>query len=295
VSEPVVWAMVVTYNRRALLDACLRALAAQTRPPDHVLVVDNASTDGTPDMVRDEFPDAELLELPFNSGSSGGFNAGLAAVRDSGADWGWVMDDDTIPTPEALERLLAARVPPGRPSSLLLASRVVWTDGTLHPMNQPVLRRDPAIYVEAAANGLLPVRTVTFPSLLVAREALERFGLPNAHYFIWGDDWEFTSRILRREARGYLVPDSVVEHRTKEAHTAVTSAGERYYFHARNWLFMMRSDSFRPAEKASLAFWLAGSVLTYLRTNRANRESVRTIVRAFRDGLGREPSGPVPA
>jgi rhamnopyranosyl-N-acetylglucosaminyl-diphospho-decaprenol beta-1,3/1,4-galactofuranosyltransferase len=290
VSAPTVCAMVVTYNRRALLQACLEALAAQTRPPDRVIVIDNASTDGTPEMVRAAHPDVDLRVQAENTGGAGGFRAGLEAAHATGADWAWIMDDDTIPSPTALERLLAARVPPGRPAPLLLASRVEWVDGSLHPMNQPVLRRDPALYVEAAEHGLLPIRTATFPSLMVSREAIDRFGLPNAHYFIWGDDWEYTSRILRGAPAGYVVPDSVAEHRTPRAHTPVTSAGERYYFHARNWLFMMRSASFGPAEKVSLAFWLAGSVLVYLRTNRASGESLRTVGRALRDGLGREPS-----
>jgi GT2 family glycosyltransferase len=293
VSAPIVWAVVVTYNRRALLEVCLAALDAQTRPPDHVLVVDNASTDGTQDMLRAEHPDVEILALAENTGGAGGFHAGLAAAHSGGATWAWIMDDDTIASPDALERLLAAQPPPGRRAPLLLASRVEWTDGSLHPMNQPVLRRTPDVYVEAAEHGLLPIRTATFPSLLVSREAIDRFGLPNAHYFVWGDDWEYTSRILRAEPRGYLVPDSVVEHRTKAAHTAVTSTGERYYFHARNWIYMMRSRSFGAAEKASLGFWLAGSVLTYLRTNRGSPASLRTVARAVRDGLGREPSNSV--
>ena len=285
-----VCAMVVTHDRKELLTACLDAIAGQTRPPDRVIVVDNASTDGTPELLRERAPGVETVRLDENLGSSGGFHAGLAAAHATGAEWAWIMDDDTIPTPTALERLLAAQPPPGRPHPLLLASRVEWSDGTLHPMNQPVLRREPDLYVEAAAHGLLPIRTATFPSLLVHREAIERYGLPRAHYFIWGDDWEYTSRILRREPRGYVVPDSIAEHRTRVAHTAVTEGGPKYYFHARNWLFMMRSGSFGPGEKVSLAFWLAGSVLAYLRANRASPESLRTLWRAFRDGLGPEPS-----
>jgi rhamnopyranosyl-N-acetylglucosaminyl-diphospho-decaprenol beta-1,3/1,4-galactofuranosyltransferase len=288
--QPTVHAVVVTHNRREMLEACLEAVAEQTRPPDAVIVVDNASTDGTPEMVAAAYPDARLVRLPENLGSSGGFHRGLAEAHGSGATWAWVMDDDTIPTPTALERLLdAPGPPPGYPDPLLLCSRVVWSDGTLHPMNQPVLRRVPQLYVEAAGRGLLPIRTATFPSLLVHREAIERFGLPNAHYFIWSDDWEYTSRILRREPLGYLVPSSVVEHRTKTAHPADTDAAPRYYFHVRNWLFMMRSRSFAPIEKASLAFWLAGSVVAYLRVNRASGESLRTLWRGVRDGLGREP------
>jgi rhamnopyranosyl-N-acetylglucosaminyl-diphospho-decaprenol beta-1,3/1,4-galactofuranosyltransferase len=284
-----VCAVVVTHNRRELLGACLEAIEAQTRRPDALIVVDNASTDGTAEMVAARHPGARLVRLPENLGSSGGFNRGLAQARDSGATWAWVMDDDTIPTPTALERLLDAPGPPGYPDPLLLCSRVVWSDGTLHPMNQPVFKRDPQLYLDAAAHGLLPVRTATFPSLLVHREAIERFGLPNAHYFIWSDDWEYTSRILRHEPIGYIVPASVAEHRTTSAHTAVTEGGPRYYFHVRNWLYMMRSGSFAPAEKASLGFWLLGSVVAYLRINGGSRECLRTLWRGVRDGLGREP------
>jgi rhamnopyranosyl-N-acetylglucosaminyl-diphospho-decaprenol beta-1,3/1,4-galactofuranosyltransferase len=288
---PAVCAAVVTHDRRELLRVCLEALAGQTRPPDHVIVVDNACSDGTAEMVRAEHPGVELIRLPVNLGSSGGFHRGLAAAHASGATWAWVMDDDTIPEPTALERLLdAPGAPPGYPAPLLLCSRVLWTDGSLHPMNLPVLRREPRLYVEACAHGLLPIRTATFPSLLVHRHAIERFGLPKAHYFIWSDDWEYTARILRREPLGYLVPESVVEHRTSTAHSPVTAAGARYYFHVRNWLYMMRSDSFGPAEKLSLAFWLGASLVAYLRVNRGSAVSVRTVLRGVRDGLGREPS-----
>src|SRR4051812_43764609 len=92
-SAPVrmVYAIVVTHNRRGLLEECLRALEAQTRPPDRVLVVDNASSDGTPEMVREAFPEAELLALPDNEGSSGGFHEGMKRAHAEGAEWLWLM------------------------------------------------------------------------------------------------------------------------------------------------------------------------------------------------------------
>ena len=96
-----VWAVVVTYNRKELLRECLVALRAQTRPPDHVLVVDNASTDGTLELVSEEFGEVELLALPENVGGAGGFHAGLERAYASGAEWAWLMDDDTVPQPEA--------------------------------------------------------------------------------------------------------------------------------------------------------------------------------------------------
>ena len=284
--EPKVCAVVVTHNRHDLLRDCLAALEAQTRSPDRVLVVDNASTDGTADMVRAEHPHVELLSLAENLGSSGGFHAGLRAAQDGAPDWAWLMDDDTIAEPDALARLLD--VPPtlaDLPQPLLLCSRAVWTDGKLHPMNIPGLeRRRPALVARAADHGLLPVRAMTFVSLLVSREAVERFGLPLAHFFIWSDDIEFTSRILR-EGTGYLVPDSTVCHKTATAHTALSDSGGRFYFHVRNTLYMIRGSSWSPREKLTLVWILLTSSIAFLRANSFSAAGAQTVLRGLIDGV----------
>ena len=278
-----VWAVVVTFERPALLRECLSAVLAQTRRPDRVLVVDNASTDDTVAMVRSEFgDDVELLALTENGGASGGFDAGLRAAVAGGAQSCWLLDDDTIARPDALERLLAARK--RVPRAALLASVVEWSDGTLHPMNLPgLLREDTSALVDGAADGLLPLRTATFVSLLVSREAVERFGTPPRHFFLWSDDMEFTARITRGGGAGYLVADSVVEHRTRIAHTAVTEGGARFYYHVRNSLYMVRGDAWSLAEKGSLLYLLAVTTAQYLR--REGRAGMRHVAAGLRDGL----------
>ncbi len=282
-----VWTVVVTYNRKALLRECLRALAAQTRAPERILVVDNASTDGTPDLVREEFGDlVELLELPENVGGAGGFHAGMQAAHAGGAEWIWLMDDDTIPAPDALAELLAA--PVERP--LLLSSRALWTDGSLHPMNMPAFKRDLDEVVGGVERGVLPLRTATFVSLLVHRDAIERFGLPLAHYFIWSDDIEYTARVTRSGPTGWFVPGSVVEHRTKLAHTSVSDTGGRFYFHVRNSLYMLRSAGWSPREKLSIIWSVVFTTQIYLRLNRFGRQPVVTVLRGLRDGLRPAPA-----
>lgn len=281
-----VCAVVVTYERRELLRECLSALEAQTRPPDRVLVVDNASRDGTSGMVREDFGSVDLLPLAENLGGAGGFHAGLKAARGAGADWIWLMDDDTIPSPDALAELLSApdRLD-GFPVPLLLASKAVWTDGRLHPMNLPVLeRRRVERTVESCGRGLMPIRTATFVSLLVAGAAVDRYGLPLKHYFIWSDDYEYTARVLRRES-GYLVPQSVVHHKTKTAHSAVSDSGERFYYHVRNTLFMLRSQAWDPWEKLTLVWALLATTAAYLRHNRLARANIGVVIRGLRDGV----------
>jgi rhamnopyranosyl-N-acetylglucosaminyl-diphospho-decaprenol beta-1,3/1,4-galactofuranosyltransferase len=280
-----VCAVVVTRNRRELLVQCLAAIGAQTHPVDHILVVDNASTDGTAEMLRDQHPKLELLALASNGGGAGGFHAGLRRAHAGGFDWIWLMDDDTIPTATCLQALLdAADLLPGRPPALL-SSRVVWTDGQLHPMNQQGFERaSTAAVVQAGELGLMPLRTATFVSLLVNRRAVDDHGLPLRRYFLWSDDIEYTARILREEP-GYLVPASVSVHLTDRPYTATSTSGDRFYFHVRNTLYMLRGPAWSRREKPSLAFGLAVTIVEYLRFNRFAVRAIAVILRGLRDGL----------
>lgn len=285
-SDVAVWAVVVTHNRLSLLRQCLAALAVQTRRLDEVLVIDNASIDGTAPAVAAGFPWVRLQVLPTNEGGAGGFHEGLRSAHAAGAEWVWLMDDDTIAQPEALARLLAApsRLPDeDRP--VLLASRAVWDDGHLHPMNAPGFERDDvACVVAGCERGLMPLRTATFVSLLVHRGAVDRHGLPLKHYFIWSDDIEYTARILRHE-RGYLVPTSIVHHRTPTAYTAVSTSGDRFYFHIRNTLFMVRGSAWSTREKLTLVWIIISTSHAYLAHNRWSSAHWRVVARGLRDGL----------
>jgi rhamnopyranosyl-N-acetylglucosaminyl-diphospho-decaprenol beta-1,3/1,4-galactofuranosyltransferase len=282
--------VVLTRDRWDLLRECLEAVLAQTRPVDRLIVVDNASSDGTPARARAEFPEAELLELTENSGASGGFAAGIRAAMASRPQWVWLLDDDTIAHADALERLLGAGwSQAGLPEPALLASRVDWSDGRPHPMNMPILRRrDPDGLVRAAAAGLLRVRTATFVSLLLSGAAVERHGGPCEAFFYQADDIEYTARILR-DGHGYVVPESVVEHRTPTPGTFVSDP-VRFYFHLRNTLYMLRGTAWAPAEKPALVWLVFDSAARFLRLRRLSRESVATVGRALRDGV-RGPAG----
>ncbi len=277
--------VVVTRDRKELLRECLRAVISQTHRPLRVVVVDNASEDGTSAMLRAEFPNVHVVALERNLGGAGGFHAGMTVARDAKTHWLWLLDDDSIAQPDALQRLLQAPwLTAGLPEPLLLASRVNWTDGTPHPMNTPMLRRrDPNMLVQAAGVGLLPLRATTFVSLLVAAAAVERHGLPRPEFFMQADDIEFTARLLRT-GYGYLVPDSVVEHRTKKPHTFLSDPF-KFYFHLRNTLYMIKGDSWSIAERAALVWVVIDSAVRFVARYGLHAWSVSTVTAACRDGL----------
>lgn len=291
-----VCAVVVTYNRKELLRECLQALLGQSHAVDHILVVDNASSDGTAGLVRQEFsptefPQIELVTLQKNGGGAGGFHQGIKRAAAAGYEWLWLMDDDTIPTADALEELFTtrARFPENnRPD--LLASKALWTDGTLHFMNSCwVDLRHPELTYLTAQLGTLPVRTATFVSLLIRGEFVERYGLPIADYFIWGDDTEYTGRILR-DNLGVAVPGSVVVHKTPFNH-ASADPSPRFYYHVRNTLWIvLRSPAFNFRDKVSLLWQLTRAVVQHFRGGLTDLDRWRITLRGIWDGAVSRPA-----
>jgi len=287
---PRVVAVIVTWNRRDLLLESVAAVSAQSRAPDAVIVVDNASTDGTPAAVRSTFPGVQLATLAVNHGGAGGFAYGMALALADGADLIWLMDDDTVPEPDALVTLLAARGRhPGTPPALV-ASRVLWTDGRAHPMNTP--RAKPfATAAErrtATAAGCIPIRSASFVSILVEAAECRRRGLPMADFFLWNDDFEFTTRLLRGRA-GLLCPASVVVHKTATFGGTDADPGDRFFFEVRNKIWTLRSSSLAPAER----MLYAGSTLrrwarTYARS-RHRRALLSSLSRGLAAGVRTTP------
>lgn len=288
-----VCAVIPTSNRRELLRETLQALRAQDRPLDHVLVIDNASTDGTAEMIAADFPEAECVRLEENTGSAGGFRAGLRHAHDAGHDWMWILDNDSVPRADALGQLFRAgdRLD-GLPAPVLLLSRVLWTDGRLHPMNLPGPRTEPADgFLQATRNGIVPLRTCAFAGMLVHRSGIDRVGLPLAEYFTWCDDTEFSARLLRHQA-GYYVYDSVLIHKTAQPYTAASSSGPRFYYAARNGVWLVRGGSLLPKERVLFTLSVGNTIVQFLRANRLRPGAVGIVARGVRDGMRRRPPAP---
>jgi len=288
---PAVHVVVVAYQRRDLLAESLTAIAAQSRSADCIHVVDNASTDGTAEMVRERFPEVTVHVLPTNTGGAGGFAAGIAYAMDAGADLVWLMDDDTVPRPEALAALLRARQEYPGTAPAVVASRVVWTDGRDHPMNNP--REKPGVSGTerraAEAVRCRPVRSASFVSVLVDATAVREVGLPEAEFFLWNDDFEFTTRLLRHRP-GLWCPASVVEHRTKAFGSTDADPGPRFYFEVRNkmWTFL-HSDGLSRSEKV---VYFGSTVRRWGRTFAVSSDRgtlARGLRRGLADGLRRGP------
>lgn len=212
-------AVVVTYNRKELLMECLNAILSQTIKVREIVLVDNASTDGTYDCLQQqgyfEREDFIYLLQEKNVGGAGGFYAGMKYAASNNADWIWIMDDDTIPEEGCLEALLCAKDKFSTPVSFF-ASSVRGIDGS--PMNVPMIDnritkngyQDWYLKLEEA---MVKIKMATFVSLLINGNAVHECGLPCPDYFIWGDDSEYTLRLTKYYGDAYLVGKSKVCHK----------------------------------------------------------------------------------
>lgn len=279
-------AVVVTWNRRELLQESLAALRSQTHPPAAIVVVDNASTDGTDLLLEREHADLELVHLTRNTGGAGGFAAGVERALTLDPDLVWLLDDDTVPTGTAAEQLVAAWAAYGggrgeRPA--VLASRVVWTDGRDHPMNTPRPKPGarPAERAAARAVGCVPIRSASFVSIMCDVTRVRERGLPVADYFLWNDDFEYSTRLIRGGV-GLSVPASVVVHKTKVFGSTDADPGERFFYEVRNKVWTLtRSGCLSPFERVLYA---GATLRRWVKTFTRSRDR-RTLARGLRRGL----------
>lgn len=212
-------AVVVTYNRKNLLIECLESILAQSKEVDKIVLINNASTDGTVELLEEKGylnnHKIDLVNMKENTGGSGGFYEGMRQSLSLPCDWVWVMDDDTIPDEYCLEELLNAKEKTDSQASFY-ASTVFGPEG--EPMNVPHIsgRKAENGYAEwyrFLENSVVEISDATFVSLLINKKAIEKCGLPCKDYFLWGDDYEYTMRIIKNYGKAYFVGKSKVCHK----------------------------------------------------------------------------------
>lgn len=242
-------AIIVTYNRKNLLCQCVESILKGTVVPD-ILVIDNHSSDGTAAAMVPYINcgDVQYFDTGENLGGAGGFNYGMRRAVESGYEYLWLMDDDTLPSETALEKfMLAAGDLNGKFG--FLSSKVLWKDGSLCTMN--VQRQTLTKNITDFSLHLIPAVMASFVSLFLRADTVQRVGLPIKEFFIWGDDIEYTRRIaVREKLPGYVVGQSQVIHVTKDnvgSNIAidVQERLNRYNYAFRNENFLYRQEGFK--------------------------------------------------
>jgi len=242
-------AIVVTYNRKELLAENIAHLLAQTlRSQLDIIIVDNASTDGTEESLGTYIRSGDILYLNTgaNLGGAGGFQYGMRYAAERGYDFLWVMDNDSMPSANALEELLKWDQKL-RGNYGFLSSQILWTDGSICNMN--IQKVSISGKVTDFTSDCVPIITGTFVSTFFPVERIFEFGLPIKEFFIWSDDLEYTRRISRKYPC-YLINTSVVVHKSRANIGSNIAVDEyerldRYRYAYRNEIYFFRREGLR--------------------------------------------------
>lgn len=283
-------AIVVTYNRKKLLCETLRGLLLQSRRIDRIYLIDNASTDGTPEDLKDiiEANNISYHRMESNTGGAGGFSYGLQLAFNDGFDWFWTMDDDVEPRPDALEIMQKYL----HISECINAKKVFTLNDEVQYWEQ---------YFDFSTSHLIDLKNVSFKNdkpwcatnvacfegMLVSRRIIEKIGTPDASYFIYHDDTAFGIKASFWTNVIYL-RDAILDKKIY-GYGAVTPM--RAYYQTRN-AFKLRKDIFQTglvghASRANTTVFFLFMIINSIKMLREKREWIiaKSIIKGWRDGI----------
>jgi len=285
-------AVVVAFNRKKLLTECLDGLIGQSLPLDAIYVVDNASTDGTDTYLQEkgylDEPQVRYIRLPVNGGGAGGFFHGVRIAFEAGYDWIWLMDDDTVPEPDAL-RLMEPLKAYSEVVAIANQKLDVQSRETLDGLRMLPKQKD-------RSTPYPRVKFSSFVGILIRSGAVQKIGFPRPEFFIHNDDLEYCmrlrkigeialakgSRVMHKEEARQITPKSYFgfNYLPKDLHGYIFE----YYGH-RNYVVVQRAHAkgirryLLPLRRFLLA---AGAILLIDKSYRWQR--FRVLLRANMDG-----------
>jgi GT2 family glycosyltransferase len=268
--------VVVNWNGERYLDACLESVAALEGEVGEVIVVDNASTDGSLARLASRHASVRVLRLERNGGPAPARNAGMRAAAHR---YVLALDNDALPRPDVLRKLCAAMA--GSPAIAIAQPRSVfegeetrihYDGGAFHYAGLISLRNFYRPLADAEGSGTVDVDCAVAVALLVDREALVEAGEYDEDYFILFEDLDLSYRLRALGKRIVSVEDAVVVHRGGTPGISFREGprypGSRVFYHSRNrWLFLAKAYRIRtlfvalPGLLVYEAAWFAFAVL----------------------------------
>lgn len=272
--------VVITFNRLELVKETIRGIRAQTREPDKIIVVNNSSTDGTGEWLKQQH-DLEVI-TQSNVGSSGGQYTGIKYAYEQGYDWIWTMDDDVEPEPDCLESLLSAN------SKYQVRAPLRYTDKGKPFLNDAIdfnLSNPFASFWKGLITendlemDVIEATGITFEGPLLHRSVVEKTGLPDKNFFIFADDTEY---FIRAAAEGFDIGIVTGARLNRKLPVSEVSRGFswKHYYVIRNIIAIHVMHGSGPVR------WIKpfGYLLLWLARCRKIKD-IGTTFRAFKDGF----------
>lgn len=217
--QPLVFNIILNTNRRIDTLACLDSLAKSTYANQRTIVLDNASTDGSKQVIEERYPEVLIISLKENLGYAGNNNVGIEAALGLGADWVFVLNEDVILAPDCLEELVKiAKSDPNigivgplvyhndEPETIQSAGGII--DGLWQSKHIGQNQIDCHQYPDPR-----PVDWISGCAILVRREVIDQVGALDASFFYYWEEVEWCMRAKERGWQVWHVPKSKIWHK----------------------------------------------------------------------------------
>ncbi len=242
-------AVVVNYQGEAYLEACLRSIQALEDPVAEIVVVENASTDGSLNILNTHFRSVVLLKMKDNVGPAIARNVGMRAAKHRSV---LLLDNDVVLAPDTLTKLRAAmEADPGlamvQPRSVYKAepTRVHYDGGGFHYAGLIALRNMGTPLAEAAGRGVVDVDVAISLALLVDKKHVIDVGAFDEEMFILFEDLDLSYRLRAAGHRIAMVEDAVVLHDSGTPGISFRGGAypeRRVFLHSRNrWIHLAKN------------------------------------------------------
>ncbi|WP_026496521.1 glycosyltransferase family 2 protein [Butyrivibrio sp. WCD3002] len=289
-----VCAVVVTYNRKELVDNCIKGILSQEGESCDVIIIDNGSSDGTEEMLKAKYAydSIKYFNMHENLGCAAGTSRGIKEAVETGYKYVWVMDDDVIPHTDTLSELLKAARELGDEWGIL-SSAAYWTDGSICESNRQKKTLFKFMKEDDYNKRLVKVCMVSLASMFIRAEAVKEVGLPISEYYIYTEDYEFCSRVGKKYSI-YVVPSSKVTHAMKINRKAnlVKDTPDRLY----RYKHLYRNDvhCYRHLGIKGWLYLAVKFVYTFLMVLVKEKEhkidKLKTLVEGYAEGVRFNPS-----
>lgn len=278
-TSPLIFVLVLNYNGRATLPACLRSILRLEYEHVRLVVIDNASTDSSFEKAKTMFARAHFISNSENVGFARGINVGIRFALEQGADLVWIVNPDVVVPKDALMSLVSLMEK--YPSVGLVSPRITTPSGRLWFTGGSVnWLRFRAVH-DKPKSRTLPFETefLSGCALLVRRNVFETIGLFDERFFLYYEDADFCRRAKRSGLRSIVHPIPHVTHSEESRHNP-----DKTYWLVRSGLYFFWKHTPRLLRPL---FWLAFLIRrakNFLRLRKSSRKSIAlSIEKAFRD------------
>lgn len=289
---PLVYVILLTWNQREDTLDCLESLSQMRYPHYRLLLVDNGSTDGTVEVVRECFPGVKTIVNPRNLGFPGGFNVGMCYALDQGAEYLFILNNDTLVEPNILDELMAHA---GPPDVGMVAPKIYYADEPNRIWSVGAQRHSWTLEMTATGDDQLDEgqweavieRDYLFGcALLLRRSLLENVGLFDTGFNpIYYEDMDLCLRARQAGYRLLLVPNARMWHKVAASAGGTGTPRERYLM-ARNSVRFFRKHVRGWRWLVVVPYRLGSAIKTMMRLLYQRRwESAVAYWRGLRDGL----------